>query len=383
MRKSLFAAMAFVAIPAALVAQNSGQLRPGAEKVNPASDRPGAKIKNSWICVLDHDTPGNAVAAEARQSAGLGVGRVKHVYTGAIKGFALEVPDQAIGRVKNGNPSIRFCEQDQVMEIATKARGRPANDISIQADTVPWGITRVGGGSGTGFRRAWVIDSGIATHPDLNIDRGRSRSFVSGVTSTGDGNGHGTHVAGTIAARANGSGVVGVAPGASVVSLRVFDSSGSGSNSAVIAAVDWTYRNASAGDVVNMSLGGGTSTTLDNAVLRASNRGVYFTLAAGNSAANANFSSPARVNGTYIWTVSAFDRNDRFASFSNYANPPIDVSEPGVDIVSTYLNGGYATLSGTSMAAPHLAGLILQRSVRNGGRVTGDRDSNPDIIGIR
>ena len=383
MKKSLLAAMVLGAIPATLLAQNGANLRPGEERLNPAMERAGQKISGSWICTMDQNTPGNAVAQEAKQAAGRGQGRVEHVYTGAVKGFALKVPDHAIERIKAGNPSIQSCEQDQVMEIATKQRGKPTKDVGAMADYTPWGVARVGGGSGSGFRRAWVIDSGIANHPDLNIDRGRSRSFVSGTSSTGDGNGHGTHVAGTIAAKGDGSGVVGVAPGASVVSLRVFDASGSGTNSAVIAAVDWTYNNASPGDVVNMSLGGGTSSTLDNAVLRASNRGIYFTLAAGNEAANANYSSPARVNGTYIWTVSAFDSNDRFANFSNYGNPPIDVSEPGVDIVSTYLNGGYAYLSGTSMAAPHLAGLILQRSVRNGGTVSGDRDNNPDIIGVK
>ena len=385
MKKSLLAGLMVAAIPAAILAQNSGQVRAGNQPVKAGMERAGTKIKNSWICVLDRATPGNQVAAEARQSAGLGAGRVKHVYTGAVKGFALAVPDQAIARVKNGNPSIKYCEQDQVMAIASKGRARIAGHVSTAAaeDFVPWGIARVNGGTGSGFRRAWVIDSGIASHPDLNLDTGRSRSFVSSTRSYSDGNGHGTHVAGTIAARAGNGGVVGVAPGAPVVSLRVFDSSGSGSNAAVIAAVDHTYRYASAGDVVNMSLGGGTSTTLDNAVLRASNRGIYFTLAAGNESMNSNYSSPGRVNGTYIWTVSAFDSNDRFASFSNYANPPIDVSEPGVDIPSTYLNGGYAYLSGTSMATPHLAGLILQRSVRNGGRVSGDPDGNADIIGVK
>ena len=383
MKKSLLTAMVLAAIPTTLIAQNGASLRAGEERTNPALERAGQKISGSWICTMDINTPGNAVAQEAGRAANRGQGRIKHVYTGAVKGFALQVPDHAIARVKNGNPAIQSCEQDQVMEIATKQRGKPTKDVSITADYTPWGVARVGGGSGSGFRRAWVIDSGIANHPDLNIDRGRSRSFVSGTSSTGDGNGHGTHVAGTIAARGDGAGVVGVAPGAPVVSLRVFDASGQGSNSAVLAAVDHTYRYASPGDVVNMSLGGGTSTTLDNAVLRASNRGIYFTLAAGNEAMNANYSSPARVNGTYIWTVSASDSNDRFADFSNYGNPPIDVAEPGVDIVSTYLNGGYAYLSGTSMAAPHLAGLILQRSVRYGGTVTGDRDNNPDVIGIK
>ena len=391
MRKKLLTACALIGVaPMVIAAQPSGQVKPGTERVNPAAERAGKKIPNSWICTVKDSTPGNTIAAEARHSAALGAGQVTHVYTGAVRGFALNVPDQAIARIKRGNPSIASCEQDQVMSIATKTRARVTSDFSVKAggytpagDYEPWGVDRVGGGTGSNFRRAWVIDSGIANHPDLTIDRNRSRSFVSGTSSSSDGNGHGTHVAGTIAAKANGTGVVGVAPGATLVALRVFDASGSGSNSAVIAAVDHVYYNASAGDVVNMSLGGGTSTTLDNAVLRASNRGIYFTLAAGNESMNANYSSPGRVNGTYIWTVSAFDESGRFASFSNYANPPIDVSEPGVDIVSTYLNNSFAYLSGTSMAAPHLAGLILQRSVRNGGRVTGDPDGNPDIIGVK
>lgn len=383
MKKSLFAAMVLAAIPTTLIAQSKPNVLPGNERVNPAAERAGKKIPGSWICTMDASTSENAVAQEAGKAAMRGAGRVMHVYTGALKGFALNVPDHAIARIQNGNPAIKSCEQDQVMSIATKQRGRPTKDVSAMVDYTPWGVARVGGGSGSGFRRAWVIDSGIASHPDLNIDTGRSRSFVSGISSFSDGNGHGTHVAGTIAAKGDGAGVVGVAPGASVVALRVFDASGEGSNSAVLAAVDHTYRYASPGDVVNMSLGGGTSTTLDNAVLRASNRGVYFTLAAGNESMNANYSSPGRVNGSYIWTVSAHDSNDRFANFSNYANPPIDVAEPGVDIVSTYLNGGYAYLSGTSMAAPHLAGLILQRSVRNGGRVSGDPDGNADIIGVK
>lgn len=383
MKKSHLLLLALGAIPAIALAQGGPPVTPGTERINAAAERPGKRIPNSWICVLDDKTPANAVAAAAKNAAASGQGRVNHVYTGALKGFALQIPDQAIGRVRAANASIANCEQDQVMSIMQHGRGKPASDINIAADTTPWGVAAVGGGTGSGFRRAWVIDSGIASHPDLNIDTARSRSFVSGISSYSDGNGHGTHVAGTIAARANGSGVVGVAPGAPVVSLRVFDSSGSGTNSAVIAAVDHVYNYGSAGDVVNMSLGGGTSSTLDNAVLRASNRRIYFALAAGNESMNANYSSPGRVNGSYVWTVSAFDSRKRFASFSNYGNPPIDVSEPGVDILSTYLNGGYAYLSGTSMATPHLAGLILQRSVRNGGRVTGDPDGNADIIGIK
>ncbi len=367
MRKYLLAAAVMAGVPVAIVAQ-SAQLQPGEEPTKAVSvaDTGGKKIPNTWICVLKPGAASGNPGAQAARSANVGGGRVTHVFEGAFEGFTLRIPDRAIAKVQANNPNISYCEQDQVMAIASEGKASIAA-VSAQGDTLPWGVSRVGGGSGSNFRRAWVIDSGIASHPDLNIDTSRSRSFVSGLGYT-DTNGHGTHVAGTIAARANGGGVVG---------------SGSGSNSAVLSAVNHVYNYGSAGDVVNMSLGGGISTTLDNAVLRASNRGIYFALAAGNESQNANNVSPGRVNGSYIWTVSAFDINDRFASFSNFANPPIDVSEPGVEIVSTYLNGSYATLSGTSMATPHLAGLILQRSVRNGGRVTGDRDNNPDIIGIR
>ena len=364
MRKYLLAAAVMAGVPVAIVAQ-SAQLQPGEEPTKAVSvaDTGGKKIPNTWICVLKAGAASGNPGAQAARSANVGGGRVTHVFEGAFEGFTLRIPDRAIAKVQANNPNISYCEQDQVMAIASEGKASIAA-VSAQGDTLPWGVSRVGGGSGSNFRRAWVIDSGIASHPDLNIDTSRSRSFVSGLGYT-DTNGHGTHVAGTIAARANGGG------------------SGSGSNSAVLSAVNHVYNYGSAGDVVNMSLGGGISTTLDNAVLRASNRGIYFALAAGNESQNANNVSPGRVNGSYIWTVSAFDINDRFASFSNFANPPIDVSEPGVEIVSTYLNGSYATLSGTSMATPHLAGLILQRSVRNGGRVTGDRDNNPDIIGIR
>jgi subtilisin family serine protease len=198
-----------------------------------------------------------------------------------------------------------------------------------------------------------------------------------------DENGHGTHVAGTIAAINNSIGVVGVAPGAPVVAVRVLNKRGSGSNSGVIAGVDYVSQTAAPGDVANMSLGGGISQALDDAVAAAAAKGIRFALAAGNDAANANGSSPARVNGPNIYTVSAFGQGDVFASFSNFGNPPVDYAEPGVGILSTWLAGGYNTISGTSMATPHLAGLLLVGPIRSGGTVIGDRDGNPDVIGVR
>ena len=137
------------------------------------------------------------------------------------------------------------------------------------------------------------------------------------------------------------------------------------------------------GDVANMSLGGGVSTALDTAVVNAAGSGVRFALAAGNESDNANNHSPARANGPNVYTVSAFAVGDIWASYSNFGNPPIDYAEPGSSIKSTWLNGGYATISGTSMATPHLAGLLLAGAVRSGGVVSGDPDGNPDVIGVK
>ena len=243
----------------------------------------------------------------------------------------------------------------------------------------------MGSGDGTG-KTAWVIDTGIdLSHPDLNVDAARSRSFLSsGVnyTSPQDANGHGTHVAGTIGAKNNSIGVVGVAANATVVAVRVLDETGSGSSSGVIAGIDYVGANGRVGDVANMSLGGGLSQALDDAVLNASNKGILFALAAGNSSTSATLSSPGRVNGPNIYTVSAMDQADTWAYFSNYGNPPIDVCMPGYNIYSTYLSGGYTTMSGTSMATPHMAGVLLMRgrSFSTSGTVKNDPDGSADPI---
>jgi subtilisin family serine protease len=342
----------------------------------------GEKIVNSHICVFNKGVSRGQVEAEANRSVKALGGQVSHVYRVALQGFAANLPAQAVQQMQAANPNIAYCEQDQVMSappirIEAKPGGGGGTPPSQQT---PWGIARVNGAAAANYATAWVIDSGIdLTHPDLNVDTARSRSFLGGTTTPQDQNGHGTHVAGTIAAHDNAIGVVGVAPGAPVVSVRVLDRRGSG----VIAGVEYVAANGLSGDVANMSLGGGISTALDSAVLAASNKGIRFVLAAGNSSADANTSSPARTNGPNVFTVSAFAQGDGFASFSNYGNPPVDWAEPGVSIRSTWLAGGYNIISGTSMAAPHLAGILLTGPVRQNGAVSGDRDSNPDPIGVR
>lgn len=171
-----------------------------------------------------------------------------------------------------------------------------------------------------------------------------------------------------------------MAPGATVIPIKVLDSRGSGSYSGVIAGVDFVAARGSSGDVANMSLGGPISQALDDAVLAASNKGIKFALAAGNSSADANNYSPARVNGLNIYTISAMSVGDNWASFSNFANPPVDYCAPGVSIKSTWKDGGYNTISGTSMAAPHAAGILLLGNASFSGYVIGDPDGNADKI---
>lgn len=352
-----------------------------------AQAKRGDKIPNSYICVFkDNEVARGDAQAEADKAVKAGGGQLKHVFSVAVKGFAANISLQGLENSKRMNSNIEYCEQDQ--EVTTAQVGmfaKPGGGGTVQpAQTTPWGITRVNGGVPGTFATAWVIDSGIhLSHPDLNVDSARSRSFLGAGTNAGDQNGHGTHVAGTIGARDNTIGVIGVAPGALVVAVRVLDRNGSGSNSGVIAGVDYVAANGRPGDVANMSLGGGISQALDDAVIGAAAGGVRFALAAGNSSTIATTSSPARANGPNVFTVSSFAQGDNWSSFSNFGNPPVDYAEPGSSIKSTWLNGGYNTISGTSMATPHLAGLLLAGTVRSGGTVSGDPDGSPDVIGVR
>lgn len=353
----------------------------------------GTPIPGKYIVVLEDDASIAAIedydvasskmkinAMEMLQEYNIAASNVEHVYSNALQGFSAKLNIDEYSRLIK-DPRVKYIEQDTY--VTTFAGDAKVDEIAAQEIT--WGINRVGAANGAG-KVAWVIDTGIdLDHPDLVVNTTFSRSFVSGLSSPDDANGHGTHVAGTIAARNNTIGVVGVAYGATVISVRVLDGNGSGSTSGVINGVDYVSANASAGHACNMSLGGGASTTLDNAVKNAAAKGIFFAIAAGNSSVFAGNSSPARVNGTRIYTVSAIDINDRFASFSNFGNPPIDFAGPGVGVKSTYKNGTYATLSGTSMATPHICGILLLRqgSPRINGYAINDPDGVRDPIGIR
>lgn len=354
-----------------------------------ASAKAGDPIAGSYICTF---LPGAfSTGSEARASVAAVGGRVRHVYSHVLKGFSATMSPTAATKIMAKNRLIKGCTQDRVASIPPtvvgeiSARGGPPIGGGGTGQNVPWGIKRVGGwdySSGT----AWIIDTGIdLSHPDLNVSQTDNISFLPGDASPNDANGHGTHVAGTIGAKNNSIGVVGVAAGARVVSVRVLDASGSGADSDVIAGLDYVVSKNRPGDVINFSLITTKLPELDQAVIAAAAAGYYVAIAAGNSSANAANYSPAGVDAPRVYTASAIDNRDVFARYSNWGSP-IDFAEPGSSILSTYKGGTYATLSGTSMAAPHLAGILLLHggaAPYKGGTAIRDPDGSLDNIGVK
>jgi len=272
-----------------------------------------------------------------------------HVYSHSVQGFSARLTARQIQQLETDS-MVKYVEAD--------------GTASISAQTLPWGINRIdadlsptalaGNGSGAVTNvNVYVIDTGADTkHTDLNVVK--HVNFAGGKNV--DCNGHGTHVSGTIAAKDNTQDVVGVAPGAPITGVKVLGCSGSGSWSGVIKGIDWVTANAKKPAIANMSLGGGANTAVDDAVKNSANSGVFYSIAAGNSGANACNYSPARAgtqNG--VLTVAATDSSDRETSWSNYGGC-VDIWGPGNAILSTRRGGGTTTMSGTSMAAPHGGG---------------------------
>ena len=343
------------------------------------------------IIVLNDDVNPWSVANEMAQERGLSIA---HVYGTAVNGFSGIVPPGQLDKIAS-DPRVKYIEEDYVMSISAPGGvpGKPGggggeeDPVLPQSETTPFGILRVGGSaSGTVDVDVAVIDTGIdPNHPDLNVVGGVN--FASG-KSWKDGNGHGTHVAGTIGAIDNEEGVIGIAPGARLHAVRVLNNAGSGFTSDVIAGIDWVAANADTIEVANMSLGGsggdstcGGNDTFHNAICDAVAAGVTFVVAAGNSSDDAANHRPAAYD--EVITVSALadfdglsgglgsstcrnDVDDTFANFSNYG-ADVDIIAPGVCIESTWKGGGYNTISGTSMASPHVAGAAALYLASNSG----------------
>jgi subtilisin family serine protease len=311
--------------------------------------------------------------------AGLDDANVEFVYGTALTGFAVKIPPGQLKKLEL-DPSVSRIEEDQPVALIHPLKAKPGGGSTAPQST-PWGITRIGGATNfTGTGVAYIVDTGIdLDHPDLNVNALKGANFTS-EKNLDDNNGHGSHVAGTVAAKNNTIGVIGVAAGATVVPVKVLNRSGSGTWSGVIAGIDFVAANGKPGDVANMSLGGSFSQSVNDAVIAAAQAGIKIALAAGNESTDAATKSPASANHANIYTISAMASGDLWASYSNYGNPPVDYCAPGSAIYSTYKGGGYATLSGTSMASPHVAGLLLLGNISTDGTVKNDPDGNPDPI---
>jgi aqualysin 1 len=307
-------------------------------------------VSGRYIVVFKPGTPAAEMSAAAEQARGLG-GQVDFVYEAALSGFAGNFPEQAIFGLSH-NPNIEFIEADQ--EITIDATQSPATWGLDRIDqrNLPLNNTYNYNFTGTGVT-AYIIDTGIRiTHNEFGGRASSGRDFVDNDLNADDCNGHGTHVAGTV-----GGNTYGVAKGVSLVAVRVLNCSGSGTTSGVIAGIDWVTSQHTMGKAVaNMSLGGSPSTALDNAVRNSIADGVVYAVAAGNSNRSACNYSPART--AEAITVGATTSTDARASYSNKGSC-LDLFAPGSSITSAWNTSNTATntISGTSMATPHVAGI--------------------------
>jgi subtilisin len=378
-------------------------------------------IEGHYIVVLNDNV---SSAAEVAKKHGADEGFTPDlVYKKALNGYATKLSDAQLDKVRSKS-EVKFVSLDHEVEAAQKNDSTTQKDSSSTqpsskegataqslvpispGDSAPTGVKRINAGTGTNAAQpsdvnVAVIDTGIdLSHPDLNVANGTN--CVSPGSPAQDDNGHGTHVAGTIGAKNNGSGVIGVAPGTKLYAAKVLNSSGSGTLSQIICGVDWVTQNTAANNikVANMSLSGSGLTNDNNcgntnsdalhlAICNSTTAGVTYVVAAGNSGVNLSGSFPADY--PEVLTVTAMgdsdgapggtggaptcrtgEADDRYASFSNFAGSGAvqdhTIAGPGVCINSTWMGGAYNTISGTSMAAPHVSGSVAN-CISNGGAV--------------
>ncbi len=308
------------------------------------------RIVGRYIVVLEKGSPDHHLRATRSLARSSGA-QIHASYRWAINGFAATLSTSALSALRS-HPSVAWVEADRTIRISDTQTPAAFGLDRIDQRNLPLNNSYTYNATGAGVK-AYVIDTGIRfSHSQFG---GRAVSGYDAIDggSADDCNGHGTHVAGTI-----GSSTYGVAKAVTLVGVRVLDCSGSGSNSQVIAGIDWVTGNHAPGQpaVANMSLGGGASSALDTAVNNSINDGVSYAIAAGNSNANACDYSPARVGAAV--TVGSTTSSDARSSFSNYGSC-LDIFAPGSSITSTWYTSDTATntISGTSMATPHVAGV--------------------------
>jgi subtilisin family serine protease len=324
-----------------------------------ASVKPdGDVIEGSYIVVFNDDVSEDETEGKAKVKAAKGNGNLKNVYKHALKGFSADLSDEAVAELR-ADPDVAYVEADQVYTIDATQSGATWGIDRIDQRNRPLSGTYTYNTTASNVY-AYIIDTGIRTsHTQFG---GRASNVYDAFGGTGnDCNGHGTHVAGTV-----GGSTYGVAKGVRLRGLRVLNCSGSGSTSGIIAALDWLRVNHTKPAVGNMSLGGGYSSSLNSAVNDLSNAGVFMAVAAGNSNANAcNYSPASAANAT---SVASSTSSDAKSSFSNYGSC-VHVYAPGSSITSAWHTSTTATntISGTSMASPHVAGVAALYKATNTG----------------
>ncbi|RZQ59705.1 S8 family peptidase [Amycolatopsis suaedae] len=330
---------ATVAALTAMPAQAEGEIR--------AADSATA-VAGSYIVVLKDGPAAASVQAQADGLAARYGTQVTSTYGTALRGFATHATEEQAKRLA-ADGSVAFVTQNQRLHVT-----------DTQPDPPSWGLDRVDQkdlpldkkynyATKADNVTAYIIDTGVqADHPTFGGRVGPGKDFIDNDEDPADGHGHGTHVAGTV-----GGNEFGLAKGVKLVGVRVLDDNGSGTTEQVVGGIDWVAQNAKGPSVANMSLGGGADDALDQAVKGAVGKGITFAVAAGNDSRDAKDFSPARV--AEALTVASSDDQDAQSTFSNFGEI-VDIYAPGTDITSSWNDGKSKTISGTSMATPHVAG---------------------------
>lgn len=319
-------------------------------------------VAGSYIVLLDEKTDKKELAEEYG-------GSLQRNYSSAVNGFSASGLSETEARRLAADPAVDKVVQNKKFTVNATQDNPPSwgLDRVDQADTAGDSKYTYPDGAGEGVT-AYVIDTGVrVTHKDFEGRASHGFDAIDNDETADDGNGHGTHVAGTIAGASHG-----VAKKAKIVAVRVLDDSGSGTTEQVVAGIDWVTKNHQGPSVANMSLGGGADPALDEAVQKAIAGGVTFGVAAGNESSDAGQGSPSRVKEAI--TVASSTKDDKQSDFSNFGSV-VDIYAPGSDIASAWNDSdeGTKTISGTSMATPHVVGAAAVY-------LAGHKDATPDQV---